>query len=48
MQRALRPTVLVRRGFDLNSAVCDGAMTLIAARAINQRRRALNPDSIDG
>ena len=30
MQRALRPSALVPRGFDVESAVCDGAATVTA------------------
>ena len=32
MQRALRPSALVPRGFDVESAVCDGAATVITVR----------------
>ena len=32
MQRALRPSALVPRGFDVESAVCDGAETVITVR----------------
>src|SRR3954471_12699458 len=33
MQRALRPSALVPRGFDVESAFCDGATTVITVRA---------------
>ena len=32
MQRVLRPSALVPRGFDVESAVCDGAATVITVR----------------
>ena len=32
MQRALRPSALVPRGFDVESAFCDGATTVITVR----------------
>src|ERR1700687_2758917 len=32
MQRALRPPALVPRGFDVESAFCDGATTVITVR----------------
>lgn len=32
MQRALRPSALVPRGFNVESAVCDGAATVITIR----------------
>ena len=32
MQRALRPSALVPRGFDVESAVCDGVATVITVR----------------
>jgi hypothetical protein len=32
MQRALNPSSLVPRGFDVESAFCDGAMTVITVR----------------
>jgi transposase len=32
MQRALRPSALVPRGFDVESALCDGNMTVITVR----------------
>jgi hypothetical protein len=32
MQRALRPSALIPRGFDVESAVCDGAETVITVR----------------
>jgi transposase len=32
MQRALRPSALVPRGFDVESAVCDGTATVITVR----------------
>jgi hypothetical protein len=32
MQRAIRPSALVPRGFDVDSAVCDGAATVITVR----------------
>ena len=33
MQRALRPSALVPRGFDVESAFCDGATTVITVRS---------------
>jgi len=32
MQQALRPSALVPRGFDVESAVCDGVATVITVR----------------
>jgi hypothetical protein len=32
MQRAQRPSTLVPRGFDVESAFCDGAMTVTTVR----------------
>src|SRR5271155_1611319 len=36
MQRALRPSALVPRGFDVESAVCDGAATVITVRPTSE------------
>lgn len=33
MQRALRPSALIPRGFDVESAICDGNTTVITVRA---------------
>jgi hypothetical protein len=35
MQRALRPSALVPRGFDVESASCDGATTVIIVRPMS-------------
>ncbi|MGY4408198.1 hypothetical protein ACVIYL_009001 [Bradyrhizobium sp. USDA 3315] len=38
LQRALRPSALVPRGFDVESAVCDGAATVITGRPTSDTR----------
>jgi hypothetical protein len=43
MQRALRPSALVPRGFDVESAICDGAATVITGPT--DRLRAKAPSS---
>ncbi|WP_456664841.1 transposase family protein [Bradyrhizobium sp. LB13.1] len=37
MQRALRPSALIPPGFDVESAVCDGATTVITVRPRSDR-----------
>ena len=38
MQRALRPSALVPRGFDVESAFCDGATTVITVRPTSGKK----------
>jgi hypothetical protein len=35
MQRALRPSAPVPRGFDVESTICDGAATVITVRSMS-------------
>lgn len=37
MQRALRPSALIPPGFDVESAVCDGATTVITVRPTSDK-----------
>ena len=37
MQRALRPSALIPPGFDVESAICDGAATVITVRPTSDK-----------
>ena len=46
MQRALRPSALVTRGFDVESAVCDGAATSCVRAKFERRLTLKSPVSL--
>jgi hypothetical protein len=48
MQRALRPSALVPRGLDVESAICDGATTVITVRPRAGRVSVLDAERVLG